>query len=82
MDLGVPAPWPTETDFEDAILEAASGELDEEECRELLRLRRHGCTFKEIEAAIGTPPSTASDRLRRMEKKLVNHDAAGRKSGR
>jgi DNA-directed RNA polymerase specialized sigma24 family protein len=73
--------WPTETDFEDAIIEAARGELDEEKCRELLRLCRHGCTFKEIEAAIGTPPSTAFDRLRRMEKKLVNHDAADRKSG-
>jgi len=74
-------PSPTELEIEDAICEAAKGEMDEEACRELLRMRRRRCTFAEIEKEIGTKPSTASDRCRRMERKLANRDAADRKSG-
>jgi len=75
------SPSPSENQIEDAIREAAKGELDEEACRELLRMRRRRCTFAEIEKEIGIKPSTASDRCRRMERKLANRDAATRKSG-
>jgi len=75
------SPSPSENQIEDAIREAAKGELDEEACRELLRMRRRRCTFAEIEKEIGIKPSTASDRCRRMERKLANRDAAARKSG-
>ena len=45
---------PSETEIEEAIREAAKGELDEEGGRELLRLRRQRCTFEEIEAVLAS----------------------------